>query len=193
MNDVYRQAARTRAAIRGFIKYLKKYEKGMFMNRRNFIRTAGLGAVAYTALPNIEWAWGDIPSRTGQIIEGRKLNIACIGCGGKGRSDVAAMAGESIVALCDVDFERGKSMFDKHPQAKRYKDFRRMLMEMDDQVDAVTVSTPDHMHFPAAMMAIKMGKHVFVQKPLSHTIEEARILTAALEGSSGAEPKGRSW
>lgn len=151
----------------------------MSMDRRRFIGTAGLGAVAYAALPNIEWAWGDIPSRTGTIIEGRKLNIACIGVGGKGNSDVAAVAGENIVALCDVDFERAKGTFEKYPQAKRYKDFRRMLMEMDDQIDAVTISTPDHMHFPAAMMAIKMGKHVFVQKPLAHTIEEARSLTEA--------------
>jgi predicted dehydrogenase len=149
------------------------------MKRRTFIKTAGLGAAAYAALPSIEWAWGDIPSRTGSVIEGRKLNVACIGIGGKGRSDVAAMAGENIVALCDVDFAKGRDNFKKFPQAKRYKDFRRMLMEMDDQIDAVTVSTPDHMHFPAAMMAIKMGKHVFVQKPLAHTIEEARALTEA--------------
>ena len=149
------------------------------MDRRKFIKTTGLGAMAYAALPKIEWSWADIPSRTGTMIEGRKLNIACIGVGGKGRSDVAGVSGENIVALCDVDFERGKASFEAHPQAKRYKDFRRMLMEMDDQIDAVTISTPDHMHFPAAMMAVKMGKHVFVQKPMSHTIEEARALTEA--------------
>lgn len=151
----------------------------MNVSRRSFIRTTGLGALAYSALPATEWAWADIPSRTGKIIEGRKLNVACIGVGGKGSSDTAAMAGENIVALCDVDFNRGKKSFQKFPQAKRYKDFRRMLMEMDDKIDAVTVSTPDHMHFPAAMMAVKMGKHVFVQKPLTHTIEEARVLAEA--------------
>jgi len=149
------------------------------MDRREFMRVTGLGAIAYAALPSIDWAWGDIPSRTGGPITGRKLNIACIGVGGKGGSDAAAVAGENIVALCDVDFERGKGSFNRFPDAKRYKDFRRMLMEMDDQIDAVTVSTPDHMHFPAAMMAVKMGKHVFVQKPMTHTIEEARALTEA--------------
>ncbi len=149
------------------------------MNRRTFIKTAGLGAAAYAALPSIEWAWGDIPSRTGTIAEGRKLNVACIGIGGKGSSDVRAMARENIVALCDVDFGRARNTFDRFPQAKRYRDFRRMLMELDDQIDAVTVSTPDHMHFPPAMMAVKMGKHVFVQKPLTHTIEEARVLAEA--------------
>jgi len=148
------------------------------MERRQFLKTAGLGAAAFAALPRLgSLCWADVPSRMGRFIEGRKLNIACIGVGGKGSSDVHAVSGENIVALCDVDFQRGKGSFDRHPQAKRYKDFRRMLMDMDDQIDAVTVSTPDHMHFPAAMMAIKMGKHVFVQKPLAHTIEEARALT----------------
>ena len=149
------------------------------MKRREFIKTAGLGAAAYATLPPCEWAWADIPSRTGKMIEGRKLNIAAIGVGGKGASDVAGLASENIVALCDVDFNRGKRSFDRFPEAKRYKDFRRMLMEMDEQIDAVSISTPDHMHFPAAMMAVNMGKHVFVQKPLTHTIEEARALTEA--------------
>ncbi|HBS38674.1 MAG TPA: oxidoreductase [Rhodobacteraceae bacterium] len=149
------------------------------LNRRDFIKTAGLGALAYAALPGIVWSWDEVPSRTGKIITGRKLNIACIGVGGKGRSDVNEVASENIVALCDVDDERAKKSFARFPDAKRYKDFRVMLMEMDDQIDAVTISTPDHMHFAAAMMAIKMGKHVFVQKPLTHTIAEARALTEA--------------
>ena len=149
------------------------------INRREFIRIAGLGAVAYATLPNIGLAWEAIPSRTGSIIKGRKLNVAGIGVGGKGGSDIGALASENVVALCDVDWKRGMGSFTRFPQAKRYKDFRRMLMEMDDEIDAVTISTPDHMHFPAAMMAIKMGKHVFVQKPLAHTVEEARALTLA--------------
>ena len=149
------------------------------MNRRKFIKTASLGAVAYAALPSIGLAWEDIPSRMGKVITGRKLNIACIGVGGKGLSDVRGVSSENIVALCDVDLNKAKGSFEAFPVAKRYKDFRRMLMEMDDQIDAVTISTPDHMHFPAAMMAVKMGKHVFVQKPMTHTIEEARALTEA--------------
>lgn len=149
------------------------------MKRREFLKTASLGAVAFAALPNIGISWADVPSRMGKPIVGRKLNVACVGIGGKGTGDTAQMAGENIVALCDVDRRRGAANFKRFSQAKQYKDFRRMLIEMDDQIDVVTVSTPDHMHFPIAMMAVKMGKHVFVQKPLAHTIEEARILTLA--------------
>lgn len=149
------------------------------MHRRHFMKTAGLGAMALAALPKIKTAWADVPSRMGRIVKGRKLNIACIGVGGKGESDVRGVSGENIVALCDVDAARAAKTFEKYPDVPRYTDFRQMLREMDDQIDAVTVSTPDHMHFPAAMMAVQMGKHVFVQKPLTHTIEEARRLTAA--------------
>src|SRR5215208_4835441 len=110
-----------------------------------------------------------------------KLNIASIGVMGKGESDLGGCAKSkdvNIVALCDTDdssLEKAKS---KYPGAKTYNDFRKMLEEQKD-IDAVTVSTPDHMHAPAAMMAIKMGKHVYVQKPLTHTVEEARKLTLA--------------
>jgi predicted dehydrogenase len=149
------------------------------MERREFLKMAGLGAAAFAALPDIGIAWADVPSRTGKIITGRKLNIACIGVGGKGDSDVRGVSSQNIVALCDVDEKRAAGSFKRFPNAKRYKDFRKMLIEMDDQIDAVTVSTPDHMHFPAAMMAIKMGKHVFVQKPLTHTIAEAREIREA--------------
>ncbi|MDP6523035.1 MAG: Gfo/Idh/MocA family oxidoreductase [Kiritimatiellia bacterium] len=149
------------------------------MNRREFLKTAGVGAAAFAALPNIGITWADVPSRQGKIIKDRKINMACIGIGGKGSSDVRSVSGENIVALCDVDLGRGKGSFKSHPNAKQYKDFRKMLIELDDQIDAVTVSTPDHMHFPAAMMAVKMGKHVFVQKPMTHTVEEARVLTEA--------------
>ena len=78
------------------------------MNRRKFIKTASLGAIAYAALPSIGLAWDDIPSRTGKVITGRKLNIACIGVGGKGLSDVRGVSSENIVALCDVDLNKVK-------------------------------------------------------------------------------------
>lgn len=151
----------------------------MKMDRRTFIRTTGLGAMAYAALPGAPLAWSDIPSRKGRIITGRRLNIACIGIGGQGRSDLRGVQGENIVALCDVDYERARDSFSLYPQARQYRDFRKMLLEMDEEIDAVTITTPDHTHFPAAMMAMKMGKHVFVQKPMAHTIEEARAMAAA--------------
>lgn len=105
-----------------------------------------------------------------------KLNIACIGVGGMGQGDVMGVSGENIVALCDVDWKRAEETFYKLPNAKQYKDFRVMLEEMDKEIDAVTVSTPDHMHAPAAYMAMTLGKHVRVQKPLTQTIAEARLL-----------------
>lgn len=116
------------------------------------------------------------------IPPGEKMNVACIGVGGKGKTDSLKMIDENVVALCDVDFENARRIGDvlaAYPDVKRYTDYRKMLTEMDDQIDAVTVTTPDHTHFPAAMMAISMGKHVYVQKPLTRTIWEARELTLA--------------
>lgn len=146
------------------------------MNRRDFLRTSAL-ATAAVGLPVAD-IFG-APSREGRIVKGRKLNLACIGCGGKGSSDIDGVRGENIVAFCDVDFTQASKTFDRYPEVPRYKDYRQMLLELDDKIDAVTVSTPDHMHFPIAMMAISMGKHVFVQKPLTHTIAEARAITLA--------------
>ncbi len=117
--------------------------------------------------------------RTGVPVTGRKINIAAVGSGGRGKHDTGQVAGENIVALCDVDFDRARETFNRFPDAKRFRDYREMLVEMDEQIDAVMVSTPDHMHFPVAMMAIEMGKHVLVQKPLTHTVAEARLLTEA--------------
>ena len=144
------------------------------VKRRDFLLAGGFGTLA-AVLPKFIFARGEI--KKGKIVKGRKVNIAGVGVGGKGKSDVNAFRGENIVALCDVDYRRGLKSFESLPKAKRYKDFRQMLIENEDKIDAVSVSTPDHMHFPPALMAIKMGKHVFVQKPLCHTVEEARILT----------------
>lgn len=105
-----------------------------------------------------------------------KLNVAAIGAGGKGLSDIMACRNENVVALCDVDWDRCQEAFYRLPDAKRYKDYRNML-EAHPEIDAVTISTPDHTHAPAAYMAMKMGKHVYVQKPLTHTVAEARLLT----------------
>ena len=103
-----------------------------------------------------------------------RLNIAGIGVGGKGASDVANVDQENIVALCDVDEINAAGSFKKFPNAKRYKDFRVMLEKEGKAIDAVTVSTPDHMHAPAAITAMRLGKHVYCQKPLTHTVHEAR-------------------
>ena len=115
-----------------------------------------------------------------------RLAVAGIGAGGKGRADIAgsAAAGADIVALCDVDQGRGAASFKKYPKAKRFTDFRVMLDKMGKSIDACTISTPDHTHAVATMMAMGMGKHCYTQKPLTHDVWEARELVR-LAGESG--------
>ena len=117
-------------------------------------------------------------SRLGYKSPNEKLNIAAIGAGGKGASDIDGCKSENIVALCDADWKNAAKTFAKYPNAKQYKDFRKMLDQQKD-IDAVTISTPDHTHAVAAMWAMERGKHVYVQKPLTHSLWEARKLTEA--------------
>src|SRR5205085_9024584 len=104
-----------------------------------------------------------------------KLRFACIGVGGKGGSDTNNV-GEvgRVVALCDVDERTLNGKAEAFADAKKFTDFRKLFDEMANQFDAVTVSTPDHTHAPASVMAMKHGKHVYCQKPLTHTVYEAR-------------------
>jgi hypothetical protein len=104
-----------------------------------------------------------------------KLNIAIVGYGGKGASDAGCCAGENIVALCDVDANIGGEVRDRFPKATYYQDFRKML-EKEKSIDALDIATPDHLHAYIAAMAMNMGKHVYVQKPLTHSVYEARLL-----------------
>lgn len=137
------------------------------MHRRSFLQRTAL-ATAAISFPLI--------STRNVLGANERLNIAAIGAGGKGSVDVEGCNSENIYALCDVDEKNASGTFNKYPKAKLYRDFRKML-EKEKSIDAVTISTPDHMHFPAALMALKMRKHVYCQKPLTHTVEEARILT----------------
>lgn len=141
--------------------------------RRDFLRQAALAGVAGSILGGSGRSFGrqDPPNE--------KVRFACIGVGGKGESDTndAGRFGE-IVALCDIDETKLDKMAAKFPNAKKYIDYRKMLEEMGEKIDAVTVSTPDHTHAPAGAMAMRMGKHAFIQKPLTWSIEEARILRA---------------
>ena len=109
---------------------------------------------------------------------GEQIAFACIGVTGKGGSDSAdAGSNGNVVAICDADEQRLNNAGDKRfPKAKRYTDFRKMLDEMGKSIDAVTVSTPDHVHAPAALMAMRLGKHCFCQKPLTRTVYEARMM-----------------
>jgi predicted dehydrogenase len=113
----------------------------------------------------------------GQNLNSR-INVAVIGAGGKGSSDTdeTAKVGGTIVGLCDVDTKTLEARGSKYPEAKRYQDYRKMLDEMEKQIDAVIVATPDHLHAPASIKAMKMGKHCFCQKPLTHSVYEARMM-----------------
>ncbi len=108
-----------------------------------------------------------------------KLNIAAIGAGGKGASDISGVASENIVALCDVDEKRAEQKFKQYDKAPKYKDYRKMLDEQGKNIDAVTVTVPDHMHAVVAIAAMERGKHVYCQKPLTRTVWEARQMMDA--------------
>ncbi len=136
-------------------------------SRRDFLKaSAAAGFCVWTST-----AIADSKSANEQI------NFACIGVGGKGSSDTDdAGAHGNVVAICDIDERHLEAKAKAFPRAKKYTDFRKMLEELDGSIDAVTVSTPDHTHAVAAAQAIKMGKHVYCQKPLTHSIHEARVL-----------------
>ncbi len=138
------------------------------LRRRDFLRAAAPAAAAL-AFPHVLRSQGGVSPNS-------RLNVACVGVGGRGAAAVAAMKDENIVALCDVDDVRGARSVKANPGARQFRDFRRMLDEVGKSIDAVTVSTPDHMHFPVAMAAMALGKHVFVEKPIAHTVWEARQL-----------------
>ncbi|MSU51225.1 MAG: Gfo/Idh/MocA family oxidoreductase [Opitutus sp.] len=138
------------------------------LSRRSFLKTSSL-ASAVVAFPHV------MRSQQGRS-PNSKLNVACCGVGGRGRAAVNAMKDENHVAFCDVDDTRAADTFKKFPEVPRFRDYRELFDKLGNTIDAVTVSTPDHMHFPIAMAAMALGKHVFVEKPMAHTIAEARTL-----------------
>ena len=152
------------------------------LNRREFITFSAMAA-AMLGFPGCA-SLAKNPRKPRPIAPGAKIRVAQIGCGGKGFSDIMAHKDEEVVALCDIDWETKsqritgnlKKLKEAFPKAKIYSDFRKMLIELDNTIDAVCVSTPDHMHFLPTYMAIMMGKHVYVQKPLTQTVGEAREL-----------------
>ncbi len=156
---------------------LTKYEgsrmKKEDISRREFIGRGAAATAGFMIVPRF------VLGGNGFTPPSEKLNIACVGVGGQGAHDLRNVSSENIIALCDVDEERAAESFAAFPKARRYKDFRRMLEEEMDNIDAVTVTTPDHSHAVIAMTAIRMGKHVYVQKPLTHNVEEARKLAEA--------------
>ena len=164
------------------------------ITRRKFIGNTALAAAGFTILPST------VISGLGHKAPSDKLNIAGVGVGGKGFGLMRAMQTENIVALCDVDWRYAKGCFDFFPNAKRYWDWRKMYDEMINDIDAVVVATSDHTHAAVAAHAMTMGKHVYVEKPLTHTVYESRLLRKLAEkykvatqmGNQGASEEGVS-
>jgi predicted dehydrogenase len=165
-------------------------------SRRHFIKsTAALAGAAFA--PNLLF---------GQDKALNQLNVAAVGCGGKGLSDISEIAGGNRIAfLCDIDKNMAKGALERFPEAKYFSDYREMFASVADQIDVVTVSTPDHMHVPIAVEAIRLGKPVMVQKPLCNNLWEVRALSKLAEekkvltvmGNQGATTQGtrilREW
>jgi len=141
-----------------------------FFNRRAFLRNTIIGGTGLLILPNSGSA------RSYEANE--KLNVALIGVGGRGRWFVGTMPklNTNVVAMCDVNERKASLSFEEIPEAKKYFDYRKMLEEMDKQIDAVVIAVPDHSHAPASAAAMKSGKHVYCEKPLTRLVSEARSL-----------------
>lgn len=161
---------------------MKKTRKTL--NRRKFIRNFAATAATISIVPRHILGGPNFKPPS------EKLNIAAIGAGGRAAGDIEAVSSENIVALCDVDWRRAGGAFNKYPNAKKYKDYRIMLDEMDKDIDAVVVATPDHIHAFASMAAIKHNKHVYCEKPLTHSVWEARQVTLAARAAGIATQMG---
>jgi hypothetical protein len=146
-------------------------EKKSGISRREFLGNTAKAAAVFTIVPS------HVVSGLGYKAPSDKLNIAAVGIGGMGNSNLRAVTSENIVALCDVDWDYSAGVFKSFPDAKKYWDWRIMFDEMKDSIDAVIVATADHSHAIIAATAMTLGKHVYVQKPLTHTVYESRLLT----------------
>jgi len=167
------------------------------ISRRSFLRTGAIAAAGVALAP------GQVLSAKSKKKEqpanlDRKLKILGVGIGGRGAGDLSQMETEEIIGLCDVDWKYAAHVFEKYPNAKRYKDWRVMFDELLDQADAVMVATADHTHAIIAATAIAAGKHVYCEKPLTHSVYESRLLTklaakhkvATQMGNQGASGEG---
>lgn len=163
------------------------------ISRRSFLRKGTAAVAAFSIVP------GSILGKShGYTAPSDKLNIAGVGIGGMGFTNLKNMADENIVALCDVDWKYSKKVFERFPDAKKYYDYRQMFDEMGKSIDAVMVATADHTHAIISADAISMGKHIYCQKPLTHSVYESRLLTKLADhygivsqmGNQGASGEG---
>jgi len=150
---------------------MKNKQKDLNNSRRDFLKKSSIAFLGVSILPS------HVISGLGHIAPSDKLNVAGIGVGGMGRNNLKNIKNQNIVALCDVDWGYAKRCFDDYPDIKKYKDYRIMLDEMEKQIDAVVIATPDHSHYISAANSMKRGMHVYVQKPLTHSVWESRELT----------------
>lgn len=151
------------------------------VTRRRFLKSTAKAAATFTIL-----AAGS--ARTYAANE--RLNIAAIGIGGQGAGNIDQLKSQNIVALCDVDWRHAAGTFKKFPGAKPFKDYRQMFDTIPGEFDAVIVATPDHHHAPATMAALRLGKHVYCEKPLTHSAWEARAIAQAARTAKVATQMG---
>ena len=167
------------------------------ISRRSFLKTGTAAAIGLSVAPGM-FAAPASKKKAAPAPMDRKLKILGVGIGGRGAADLAAMESEEIIGLCDVDTKYAAHVFERYPNAKRYTDYRKMYDELLDEADAVMVATSDHTHAIIAAEAIAAGKHVYCEKPLVHSIYEARLLTKLAEkhhvstqmGNQGASEAG---
>lgn len=163
------------------------------ISRRSFLKTGTTAAVGFSIIPSFVMG-----KSLGHIAPSDKLNILGVGVGGRGFGVLKGMETENIIGLCDVDWKYADHVFKYFPKAKAYNDYRKMFEELGKDADAVVVATADHTHAIIAAEAITMGKHVYVEKPLTHTVYESRLLTnlaakykvATQMGNQGASGEG---
>ncbi len=153
------------------------------LTRRQFLVRSTAVAAAIPFVP------GTVLGLNGAVSANERLNLAGVGVGGQGASDLNELASENIVALCDTDWRHAAGTFKKYPAAKQYRDFRVMLEEQKD-IDAVVVATPDHVHAFASIAALRHGKHVYCEKPLTHSVWEARQVALAARAAGLATQMG---
>ncbi len=157
------------------------------IDRRDFLKTGAAAASGIVGAGTFS-----APAFAKSTSPNEKLDIAMVGVGGKGFDNVRSVQRENIVALCDVDEERAGKAFDLISNAKRYSDYRTMLEKENKNIDAVVVTTPDHVHIPVTMMALGMGKHVYCEKPLGHNVREVRMVTECAKKAGLATQLGNT-
>lgn len=161
---------------------MKKKNENTPLSRRRFLAQAAIGS-SFLIVPRY------VLGGPGQESPNNKVNIAGIGFGGQGQWDLDQVSSENIVALCDVDWGYAGKVFEKYPKAKRYKDYRKML-ETEKSIDAVVMATPDHNHAHISIAAMKAGKHVYCEKPLTRTVREARVVAQTAHETKVATQMG---